>query len=200
MEKPVTHPNRCGWVHDDPIEVAYHDQEWGVPLHDDRKLFEFLVLDGFQAGLSWLTILRKRAAFREAFDGFDPERVARYDTTKQQALLQDRRIVRNRLKIKAASTNAKAFLQIQKTFGSFDAYLWAFVDGQPIQNAWPTWAAAPATSPLSDALSRDLKQRGFTFVGSTICYAFMQAAGLVNDHAVDCFRYREIQALYRSIT
>lgn len=195
MATSATKPNRCGWVHDDPVEIAYHDQEWGVPLHDDRKLFEFLVLDGFQAGLSWLTILRKRAAFRQAFDGFDPAKVARYDSTKQQVLLQDHRIVRNRLKIKAASTNARAFLQIQADFGSFATYLWAFVDGCPIHNTWPSWEAVPATSPISDALSRDLKHRGFTFVGSTICYAFMQAAGLVNDHTVDCFRHHDIRAL-----
>lgn len=183
---------RCDWVHDDPIEIAYHDQEWGVPLHDDQKLFEFLVLDGFQAGLSWITILRKRDHFRRAFDNFDPRQVARYGDAKQQALLADKTIVRNRQKIAAATTNAQAFLAVQDAFGSFDAYLWRFVDGQPIQNHWRTWQAIPARTPRSDQLSRDLKQRGFKFAGSVICYAFMQAIGMVNDHGVDCFRHREL--------
>ena len=183
---------RCGWVHDDPVEIAYHDHEWGVPLHSDRILFEFLVLDGFQAGLSWITILRKREHFRQAFDGFDPAVVARYDPEKHQALQQDAGIVRNRLKIAAATTNAQAFLKVQGTFGSFDAYVWRFVDGLPIQNHWPDLASVPARTELSDALSRDLKQRGFKFVGSVICYAFMQAIGMVNDHTVDCFRYQAL--------
>jgi DNA-3-methyladenine glycosylase I len=183
---------RCGWVHDDPVEIAYHDHEWGVPLHDDRTLFEFLVLDGFQAGLSWITILRKRENFRQAFDGFDPTVVAHYGPEKHQALQQDASIVRNRLKIVAATTNAQAFLQVQAAFGSFDAYVWRFVDGAPIQNHWPDLASVPARTELSDALSRDLKQRGFKFVGSVICYAFMQAIGMVNDHTVDCFRHQAL--------
>ncbi len=184
---------RCGWVHPDPLEQAYHDHEWGVPLHCDQTLFEFLVLDGFQAGLSWLTILRKRDNFRTAFDQFDPAIVAQYDSLKQAALLMDAGIVRNRLKIAAATTNAQAFLQVQAEFGSFDTYLWQWVEGQPIQNHWPTLADVPARTALSDALSRDLKKRGFKFVGSVICYAFMQAIGMVNDHTVDCFRHRELQ-------
>jgi DNA-3-methyladenine glycosylase I len=188
----VAPPTRCAWVHDDPIEVAYHDTEWGVPLHCDRKHFEFIILDGFQAGLSWITILRKRENFRAAFDNFDPELVARYDDAKHQELLQNAGIVRNRLKIEAATRNAQAFLAVQETFGSFDRYIWGFVDGEPVQNAWPTLAAVPARTPASDAMSKDLKQRGFKFVGSTICYAYMQAAGLVNDHTVDCFRYQEL--------
>lgn len=183
---------RCSWVHADPIELAYHDDEWGVPLHDDRKHFEFIILDGFQAGLSWITILRKRENFRAAFDGFDPEIVARYDDIKQQELLQNAGIVRNRLKIAAATRNAQAFLKAQEAFGSFDRYIWQFVDGETIQNAWSTMAAVPARTAASDAMSKDLKQRGFTFVGSTICYAYMQAAGMVNDHTIDCFRHREL--------
>ncbi|NEQ45199.1 MAG: DNA-3-methyladenine glycosylase I [Leptolyngbya sp. SIOISBB] len=183
---------RCGWVHDDPIEMAYHDREWGVPLHDDQNLFEFLVLEGFQAGLSWITILRKREHFRQAFDHFDPVIVARYDTDKYETLMQNPGIVRNRLKIQAATTNAQAFLTVQAEFGSFDAYLWDWVNGTPIQNAWPTLDTVPARTVLSDAFSKDLKKRGFKFVGSVICYAFMQAIGMVNDHTVDCFRYREL--------
>ncbi len=183
---------RCGWVHDDPIEIAYHDREWGVPLHDDQTLFEFLVLDGFQAGLSWITILRKRDNFRQAFDQFDPVVVAGYSSDKHEALMQDPGIVRNRLKIQAATTNAQAFLAVQADFGSFDTYLWDWVNGTPIQNAWPTLNAVPARTELSDALSKDLKKRGFKFVGSVICYAFMQAIGMVNDHTVDCFRYKEL--------
>ncbi len=184
---------RCAWVHDDPLEIAYHDQEWGVPLHDDQALFEFLILEGFQAGLSWLTILRKRENFRRAFDQFDPAVVARYETSKHQSLLADAGIVRNRLKVTAATLNAQAFLQVQAEFGSFDAYLWRFVEGQPLQNHWPTLAAIPTCTPISDALSKDLKQRGFKFVGSTICYAFMQAIGMVNDHTLDCFRHRQLK-------
>ncbi|MGF1569320.1 MAG: DNA-3-methyladenine glycosylase I [Nodosilinea sp.] len=187
-------PVRCGWVHDDPLEIAYHDYEWGIPLHDDRKHFEFIILDGFQAGLSWLTILRKRENFRAAFDNFDPEAVARYDDRKYQALLQDSGIVRNRLKIQAATLNAQAFLAIQAEFGGFDRYIWQFVEGQTIQNQWLTLAEVPAKTSVSDAMSKDLKQRGFKFVGSTICYAYMQAAGMVNDHTVDCFRHRELAA------
>lgn len=185
-------PCRCGWVHEDPIEVAYHDREWGVPLHDDQTLFEFLILDGFQAGLSWLTILRKRENFRQAFDQFDPAIVANYEATKHEALMQNAGIIRNRLKIQAATTNAQAFLKVQAEFGSFDAYVWHWVKGTPIQNAWPTLNAVPARTELSDAISKDLKKRGFKFAGSVICYAFMQAIGMVNDHTVDCFRHGEL--------
>lgn len=183
---------RCGWVHQDPIEIAYHDDEWGRPVHDDRKHFEFIILDGFQAGLSWLTILRKRASFRAAFDNFDPAQVAGYGEQKHQALLQDKSIVRNRLKIQAATLNAQAFLAIQSEFGQFDTYIWRFVEGKTIQNQWPTLAEVPTKTVISDAMAKDLKQRGFKFVGSTICYAYMQAAGLVNDHTVDCFCHREL--------
>ena len=184
--------SRCGWVHDDPIEVAYHDKEWGVPLHCDRKHFEFILLDGFQAGLSWITILRKRENFRTAFDNFDPEVVAHYGEAKQQELLQNAGIVRNRLKVAAAARNAQAFLKIQETYGSFDRYIWQFVEGETVQNTWATMDEVPARTPASDAMSKDLKQRGFTFVGSTICYAYMQAAGMVNDHTINCFRHREL--------
>lgn len=184
---------RCGWVHNDPIEVAYHDEEWGVPLHNDQKLFEFLVLDGFQAGLSWLTILRKRTAFQQAFDQFDPTVVAAYDDARLQTMMGNRAIVRNRLKIQAAVTNAQAFLKVQEAYGSFDAYLWGWVNGAPIQNRWPTLEEVPARTELSDAFSKDLKQHGFKFVGSVICYAFMQAVGMVNDHTVDCFRHAELR-------
>jgi DNA-3-methyladenine glycosylase I len=180
---------RCAWVGDDPLYLAYHDREWGVPVHDDRVLFEFLILEGAQAGLSWITILKKRDNYRRTFDNFDPRKIARYDDAKVRALLADPGIVRNRLKIAAAIQNAKAFLAVQKEFGSFDAYVWQFVGGKPKQNRWKTIAAAPAKTPQSDALSKDLLQRGFKFVGSTICYAFMQAVGIVNDHTVDCFRY-----------
>ncbi len=183
---------RCGWVHDDPLEVAYHDQEWGVPLHDDPRHFEFIILDGFQAGLSWITILRKRENFRAAFDGFDPEAVARYDTVKHQELLGNAGIVRNRLKIAAATLNAQAFLKVQETFGSFDRYIWQFVEGNTLQNTWPTMAEVPTRNAESDAMGKDLKQRGFKFVGTTICYAYMQAAGMINDHTLDCFRHREL--------
>lgn len=185
-------PTRCGWVHDDPIELAYHDDEWGVPLHDDRKHFEFIILDGFQAGLSWITILRKRENFRAAFDGFDPEIIACYDDIRHQELLQNAGIVRNRLKVAAATRNAQAFLAVQESFGSFDRYIWQFVEGETVQNTWATMAEVPARTAASDAMSKDLKQRGFTFVGSTICYAYMQAAGMVNDHTADCFRHREL--------
>lgn len=183
---------RCPWSERSPLELLYHDQEWGVPQHDDRCLFEFLILEGAQAGLSWTTILKKREAYRAAFDHFDAERIARYDATKQAALLADAGIVRNRLKIAAAIDNARAFLAVQDSFGSFDAYLWRFVDGQPRQNQWRTLAEVPAKTPTSDALSKDLKHRGFRFVGSTICYAYMQAIGMVNDHLVDCFRWRDL--------
>jgi DNA-3-methyladenine glycosylase I len=182
---------RCAWAHT-PIYERYHDAEWGVPLHDDRKLFEFLVLEGAQAGLSWLTILKKRDHYRRAFDEFDPNRVARYGPARIEALLRDEGIVRNCLKVTAAVANAKAFLQVQEQFGSFDSYIWRFVGGQPIQNAWKTLKEIPASTRESDALSRDLKSRGFKFVGTTICYAHMQATGMVNDHLVTCPRWREL--------
>lgn len=188
----MTSVHRCAWALRSPEETAYHDTEWGVPLHNDVKLFEYLVLDGAQAGLSWTTIIKKRDAYRLAFDGFDPEAVAHYDEAKIAALLADPGIVRNRLKIESAVRNAKAYLRIQQEFGSFDAYLWRFVDGTPVRNAWRELREVPASTPLSDALSRDLKQRGCNFVGSTICYAYLQAAGLVNDHLVDCFRWSEV--------
>jgi len=183
---------RCAWAGSDPLYQAYHDREWGVPVHDDRTLFEFLTLEGAQAGLSWITILRKRAAYRDAFAGFDPAVVATFDEARQAELLTNAGIVRNRLKIASTISNARAFLQVQAEFGSFDAYQWRFVDGQPIRNTWRSMAEVPASTPLSDALSRDLKQRGFRFVGTTICYAHMQAIGMVNDHTVDCFRWREV--------
>jgi DNA-3-methyladenine glycosylase I len=181
--------DRCAWAGTDPLYVAYHDEEWGVPVHDDRKLFEMLTLEGAQAGLSWITILRKREAYRAAFDNFDPAVVAEYGEAKVAALLADAGIVRNRLKITATIRNARAFLAVQAELGSFDAYIWQFVDGTPIQNSWRTMSEIPAKTPLSDAISKDLKKRGFTFVGSTIVYAHMQATGMVNDHVTDCFRY-----------
>lgn len=183
---------RCPWAGQDPLYVAYHDREWGVPVHDDRTLFEFLVLEGAQAGLSWITILRKRDAYREAFDGFDAARVARYDQRKMERLLGNPGIVRNRLKLESAVKNARAFLEVQKEFGSFARYQWSFVDGRPVKNAFRSIKEVPASTPLSDQLSRDLKRRGFSFVGSTIIYAHLQAVGVVNDHLVDCFRYRQV--------
>jgi DNA-3-methyladenine glycosylase I len=183
---------RCGWCGGDPLYVAYHDNEWGVPLHDDRRLFEFLILEGAQAGLSWLTILRKRENYRKAFHGFDFERIARYGQDDIARLLNDPGIVRNRLKIEAAINNAKATLAIIDEYGSLDAFLWRFVEGAPISNSWRDLADIPAKTEQSDLMSRELKRRGFNFVGSTICYAFMQAVGVVNDHTVDCFRHREI--------
>jgi DNA-3-methyladenine glycosylase I len=183
---------RCAWAGSDPLYVAYHDDEWGVPVHDDHTLFEFLILEGAQAGLSWATILRKRENYRRAFDRFDPQVVARYDERKIEALLGDPGIVRNRLKISAAVQNAQAFLKVQQEFTSFDHYIWRFVDGKPCINAWESLADIPAKTSLSDAVSRDLIQRGFRFVGSTIVYAYMQAVGLVNDHVVTCFRYPQI--------
>lgn len=180
---------RCEWAGGDPLYLAYHDNEWGVPVHDDRQLFEMLCLEGAQAGLSWLTILRKRAQYRIAFDGFDPVAVAAYDEAKVAALLADPGIVRNRLKVEAFIRNARAFLAIQAEFGSFDAYIWRFVGGAPIVNRWRTLQELPTQTPESVAMSRDLRRRGFTFVGPTICYAFMQACGLVNDHLVSCFRH-----------
>jgi DNA-3-methyladenine glycosylase I len=183
---------RCWWAGSDPIYMHYHDTEWGVPVHDDRTLFEFLVLEGAQAGLSWITILKKRAAYRRAFANFDPRKVARFDGKKVQSLLLDPGIVKNKLKIESAVRNARAFLEVQEEFGSFDAYQWRFVDGRPIVNRWRARKDVPARTPLSDAFSEDLKQRGFNFVGSTIIYAHMQAVGMVNDHTTDCFRYREL--------
>lgn len=182
-------PKRCGWCGDDPLYVKYHDEEWGVPVHDDRMHFEFVILEGAQAGLSWITILRKRENYREAFEGFDPERVARFRKPRIEKLLQNPGIVRNRLKVESTVTNAKAFLAIQDEIGSFDEYIWRFIGGQPRGNAWKSLAEVPASTPESDAMSKDLKRRGFRFVGSTICYAYMQAAGMVNDHVTDCFRY-----------
>jgi len=184
---------RCTWAGTDPLMVAYHDREWGLPLHDDKKLFEFLCLEGAQAGLSWSTVLNKRAAYCQAFDGFDPNRVACYDETKIQVLLQNQGIIRNNLKVRAFITNANQFLTIQSEFGSFDSYLWQFVDHHPIQNQWKQMDQVPATSPESLTMSKDMRKRGFKFVGPTICYALMQAIGMVNDHTVDCFRYLEIR-------
>jgi DNA-3-methyladenine glycosylase I len=183
---------RCAWAGVDALMIEYHDREWGVPLHDDRALFEFLILEGAQAGLSWSTILRKREAYRSAFSRFDPRRVARYDEAKIEALLSDEGLVRNRLKIRGAVQNANAFLHVQKEFGSFDYYVWRFVGGAPMVNRPTSMAQVPSRSAESDALSKDLKKRGFTFVGSTICYAFLQATGLVNDHVGDCFRSDEL--------
>lgn len=182
---------RCGWAKND-VSIAYHDREWGVPVHDDRALFEFLILEGAQAGLSWDTILKKRESYRSAFDRFDAQKIARYDRRKVQSLLREEGIVRNRLKIAATVQNAGAFLTVQKEFGSFDRYIWQFVGGTPRVNAWTSVREVPASTAESDAMSKDLKKRGFTFVGSTICYAFMQATGMVNDHLVECFRYREV--------
>jgi DNA-3-methyladenine glycosylase I len=182
---------RCAWP-SSPISIAYHDREWGVPLKDDRKLFEFLVLDAAQAGLSWEIILRKREGFRAAFDNFDPAKIARYDEKKIKELLGDERIIRNRLKIESAISNARAFLAVQKECGTFARYIWQFVEGKPKINARRALKDIPATSPESDAMSKALKKRGFRFVGSTICYAFMQAAGMVNDHSIDCFRHAEL--------
>ena len=183
---------RCGWGTGDPLYLQYHDEEWGVPVHDDRRLFEMLVLEGAQAGLSWLTVLRKREAFREAFDHFDPLKVSRYSQKRVGKLLHNSEIIRNRLKIEAAIKNARAFLQVNKEFGSFDRYLWQFIDYKPMQNRWTRLKDIPARTPESDAMSKDLKKRGFSFVGSTICYAFMQAVGMVNDHVTSCFRYKDL--------
>ncbi len=184
---------RCAWAQSEP-NIKYHDEEWGVPQHDDGVLFEFLILEGAQAGLSWSTILNKRQHYRRAFSGFDPARVARFNEAKLNRLLLDTGIVRNRLKIAAAVQNAKAFLAIQKEFNTFDAYVWQFVGGSPIQNAWQSMKSVPAQTTESERVSKDLLKRGFRFVGPTICYAFMQAVGMVNDHLVDCYRYREVQA------
>src|SRR5438552_11625734 len=185
-------PQRCGWARE-PLMTVYHDEEWGVPIHDERALFEFLVLEGAQAGLSWSTILNKRANYRKAFDRFDPRKIARYDERKVAALLENPGIVRNRLKVVAAVKNAGACLSVQKEFGSFDAYIWRFVNDKPRQNRWRRMEDVPARTAESDAMSQDLIQRGFTFVGSTICYAFMQATGMVNDHLTGCFRHAELK-------
>jgi len=188
---------RCRWASTE-LNIPYHDEEWGVPVHDDNSWFELLILEGAQAGLSWDTVLKKRARYREVFANFDPQKIARYDAKKVKALLADPGIIRNRLKIAATIASARAFLQIQEEFGSFDAYIWRFVDGKPIQNAWKTHQKLPASSAISDAISKDLKKRGFSFVGSTIIYALMQATGLVNDHMVDCFRYSEVANQHRT--
>jgi len=183
---------RCRWAANE-WNIPYHDREWGVPVHDDRVLFEFLILEGAQAGLSWDTILRKRDRYREVFDNFDPSQIACYGAKKLRSLLKDPGIVRNRLKISATISNARAFLRVREEFGSFDAYIWKFVGGKPKQNHWTAHSKVPAKTPESDAMSKDLKKRGFRFVGSTICYAFMQAVGMVNDHAISCFRYESLK-------
>jgi DNA-3-methyladenine glycosylase I len=191
--KPISGPLvRCPWATSE-LNIPYHDEEWGVPVHDDRKWFEFLTLEGAQAGLSWDTILKKRARYREVLDGFDPEKVAQYNARKVRALLADPGIIRNRLKIDSTITNARLFLKVQQEFGSFDAYIWRFVDDKPKQNVWKAHRKLPASTPESDTISKDLRKRGFRFVGSTICYALMQATGLVNDHLVTCFRYAELK-------
>ena len=189
----MTRRQRCAWCAGNELQTAYHDREWGVPVHDDRKLFEFLILEGAQAGLSWDTILKKRQGYRRAFAGFDPRKVARLGRRERAALIKDPGIVRNRLKIDSAVSNAQAFLVVQREFGSFDRYIWQFVGGKPRQNRWRFPQQVPASSPESDAMSRDLKRRGFRFVGTTICYAFMQATGMVNDHLVTCSRYRDLR-------
>ncbi|MBT5057492.1 MAG: DNA-3-methyladenine glycosylase I [Gemmatimonadetes bacterium] len=196
----MAEPQRCAWAGNDKLMQAYHDEDWGTPLHDDQRLFEFLILEGAQAGLSWSTILNKRDNYRRAFDGFDPVKVAGYSQRKIQALLQDEGIVRNRLKVNAAVRNAKAFLAVVDEVGSWDAYIWSFVDGTPIQNSFRLAADLPAETDLSKILSKDLKKRGFTFVGPTICYALMQATGMVNDHEVGCFRHDQVAKLARKRT
>lgn len=188
--KPKT-AKRCSWAGSDPVYIDYHDKEWGVPVHEERKLFEFLILEGAQAGLSWITVLKKRPNYRRAFDQFDPAKVATYDSRKIKKLLANAGLIRNRLKIESAVINAKAFLTVQKEYGSFDRYIWQFVAHQPIKNRWKTLKDLPARTVESDAMSQDIKRHGFTFVGSTICYAFMQAVGMVNDHTIDCFRYNK---------
>ena len=186
---------RCEWAGEDPLYVNYHDREWGVPVHDDQKLFEFLLLEGAQAGLSWITILRKRENYRQAFDAFDPHPIARYDQAKIDSLLQNPGIIRNKLKIRSAIQNARAFLRIQEEFGSFNKYIWGFTNHQPVINSWTQMNQIPASTPLSEAISKDLKKRGFNFVGPTIVYAHMQATGMVNDHVVTCFRYDQINQM-----
>ncbi len=183
---------RCEWVGSHPLEIVYHDTEWGVPVHDDRRLFELLILEGAQAGLNWLTVLKKRESYREAFAGFDPVKIARFDEATVAELLRNPGIIRNRLKVRSAIQNAQAFLTVQEEYGTFDAYLWRFVESTPTVNTWRSMAEIPAQTPASERMSKALKKRGFNFVGPTICYAFMQAVGLVNDHTVDCFRYQEV--------
>jgi DNA-3-methyladenine glycosylase I len=185
-------PTRCEWAGTDPLYIAYHDEEWGQPVHDDQELFEFLILEGAQAGLSWITILRKRDSYRLAFDDFDPVKVAEYDRAKVGQLLINPGIIRNQLKIRSAISNGQAFLKVQQEFGSFDSYIWGFVDHTPIINTWTSMGQIPAQTPLSEQISKDLKKRGFNFVGPTICYAFMQAVGMVNDHVTSCYRYTEL--------
>lgn len=189
---------RCGWCVGDPLYEAYHDEEWGVPLKDDAGIFEFLILETFQAGLSWITILRKRENFRKAFDNFDYKKIVNYSEAKQAELMQDTGIIRNGAKIRAAISNAQAFLMVQEEFGSFSEYIWSFVNGSPVQNNWQTLKEVPATTPVSEAISKDLKKRGFKFVGPTVVYAHMQATGMVNDHVIDCFRHREVKKLANS--
>lgn len=186
--------SRCQWAGDLPVYIDYHDNEWGRPVHDDNRLFEMLVLEGMQAGLTWITVLKKREAFRQAFDEFDPVKVARYGDKKIQELLENKGIIRNRLKVNAAVTNAKVFLEVQKNYGSFDQFIWAYVDHIPIKNHWEKMKEIPAATPLSNRISKDLKKMGFKFVGPTIIYAFMQATGMVNDHVTDCFLYQEMEA------
>jgi DNA-3-methyladenine glycosylase I len=192
MSSKSSNTKRCGWVGNDPLYLEYHDREWGVPVHDDRQLFEMLILEGAQAGLSWITVLKKRENYRRAFDQFDVGKIARYDTRKKRALLNDAGIIRNRLKIDATIGNARAFLDVVEEHGSFSDYLWAFVDGRPIVNRWRSLSQVPVSTETSDALSKALKRRGFKFVGTTICYSFMQAVGMVNDHTRDCFRYSQV--------
>jgi DNA-3-methyladenine glycosylase I len=189
-------PTRCAWATND-LSIRYHDEEWGSPVHDDRALFEFLILEGAQAGLSWDTILKKRENYRAAFDNFDPKKIARYDRRKVQSLMKNAGIIRNRLKIASAIKNARAFLKVQEEFGSFDAYIWQFTGGAPMVNARRSMKEVPARTPESDAMSKELKKRGFSFVGTTICYAFMQAVGMVNDHLTSCFRYAQLQPTKR---
>lgn len=193
VKKMVTmNKTRCGWCGNDPLYIEYHDTEWGVPVYNDDKLFEFLILETFQAGLSWITILRKRENFRKAFDNFDYKKIANYNDAKFEELLQDAGIIRNKLKIKATITNATAFMEVQKEFGSFSKYIWSFTNGLPIKNNWENLKQLPATTALSDSISKDLKKRGFKFVGSTVIYAHMQATGMINDHITSCFRYDEV--------
>lgn len=187
--KSETEPNRCAWVSTDPLYMDYHDNEWSIPVHDDRKLFEMLLLEGAQAGLSWLTILKRRENYRRAYDEFDPEKIAAWNDEKIERLLRDPGIIRNRLKVEAARTNARAFLQVVNEFGNFDKFIWSFVRGKPIMNRWRKLSEIPITTPESADMSREMKKRGFKFVGPTICYAFMQAVGMVNDHTADCFLY-----------
>ncbi len=195
MPKKNSHTKRCIWVKDDPIYIDYHDKEWGVPIFDERLLFEFLLLEGAQAGLSWITILKRRDNYRSSFDHFDAKKIAHYNADKFKKLLTNPGIIRNRLKIQAAMTNAEAYLNVKKEFKSFTDYIWQFVEGKPIDNHWKSFKQVPASTAISDKMSKDLKQRGFKFVGSTICYAFMQAVGMVNDHTTDCFRYSEIKKI-----